>query len=44
MKKSEKLKILLLLGIIEIKFNIDLNKLTERKTKNSIIFLDLILI
>lgn len=44
MKKSGKLKIFLIIKVIEEKFNIGLNKLAEIKTRNSIIFLNLIIL
>lgn len=43
MKKSESLKILLMLEIIEAKFNVGLNGRVVIKTQNDIIFLNFII-
>lgn len=42
-KKNKKLKIFLILEVIEKKFNIRLNRLAKIKTRNSIIYLDFII-
>ena len=43
MKKSEKLKIFLILRIIKVKFYIKLNKLAKIKIRNDMMLLDLII-
>ncbi len=43
MKKSRTLNTFLILEVIEIKYNISLSGLAEIKTKNDMIFLDLII-
>ena len=44
MKKSRKLKLFLMLKIIEIKSNLGLNKLARMKTGNDMMLLDLIIL
>ena len=43
-KKSERLKIFLTLGIMKAKSNIMLNRLTGMRTRNGMMFLDLIIL